>query len=83
MEFHQVSLGPAAIQPGVAEVVPEPVRERVDAALAAAAGDHLVDAGGGQRLSVARAQPQVDVAAPRVTRVVAQAGQLGQPDRSL
>ena len=26
VEFHQVSLGAAAVQPGVAEVVPEPVR---------------------------------------------------------
>ena len=30
----------------MAEVVPEPVRERVHAALLAAAGDHLVDPGG-------------------------------------
>jgi hypothetical protein len=27
VEFHQASFGPAAVQPGVAEVVPEPVRE--------------------------------------------------------
>src|SRR5712671_4231118 len=47
VEFHQVSLGAAAVQPGVAEVVPEPVRVGVHAALLAAAGDHLVDAGGG------------------------------------
>jgi hypothetical protein len=105
-------------------MMPEPVRERVHAALLAAAGDHLVDPGGGQRLPAARAQPQlrpprlsvpgpgpqvpvqapgrlvadpddavhpalaadgdlplpqVDVTAPRVTRVVAQAGQLGRP----
>ena len=121
----EVSLGAAAVQPGVAEVVPEPVRVGVHAALASAAGDHLVDAGGGQRLPVARAQPQlrpprlpvpgagaevpvqaprrlvaylddpvlaalaadgdlplpqIDVAAPRVTGVVSQAGRLGQPD---
>jgi hypothetical protein len=40
-------------------VVPEPVRERVHADLAAAADNHLVDAGGGQRLPVAHAQPQL------------------------
>jgi hypothetical protein len=106
-------------------VVPEPVRVGVHCALAAAAGDHLVDAGGGQRLPVVHAQPQlrppglrvpgagaqvpvqaegglvadlddpglaalaadgdlplpqVDVAEPRVTGVVPQGGQLGQPD---
>ena len=43
----------------MAEVVPEPVRVQVHAALLAAAGDHLVDVGGGQRLPVARAQPQL------------------------
>src|SRR5208337_1201063 len=59
VEFHQVSLGSAAVQPGVAEVVPEPVRVGVDSALAAAAGDHLVDAGGGQRLPVAGPEPQL------------------------
>ena len=47
VEFHQVSLGPAAVQPGVAEAVPEPVRVHGHTALAAAAGDHLVDPGGG------------------------------------
>src|SRR5271166_5901004 len=124
VEFHQVAFG-AAVQPGVAEVVPEPVRVHGHAALAAAAGDHLVDTGGGQRLPVVHAEPQlgppglgvpvpgpqvpvqaagclvadlddavlaalaadgdlplpqVDVAAPRVAGVVAEAGQLGQPD---
>src|ERR1035441_5494176 len=125
VEFHQVSLGAAAVEPGVAEVVPEPVRAGVHAALLAAAGGHLVDAGGGQRLPVAHAQPQlrpprlrvpgpgadvpvqapgrlgtdpddpvlaalaadgdlplpqIDVTVPRVTGVVQEAGQLGQPD---
>src|SRR5271165_4133750 len=47
VEFHQLSLGPAAVEPGVAEVVPEPVRIGVHVALAAAAGDHLVDDDGG------------------------------------
>jgi hypothetical protein len=109
----------------VAEVVPEPVRVGVHAALASAAGDHLVDAGGGQRLPAAGPEPQlrlvrlrmagagadvavqapgglvadpddpvlatlaadgdlpppqIDVTAPRVTGVIPQAGQLGQPD---
>src|SRR5450755_3559388 len=59
VEFHQVSLGPAAVQPGVAEVVPESVRERVHAALPAATDDELVDAGGGQRLPVAQSEPQL------------------------
>ena len=45
VEFHQVALRPAAVQPGVAEMVPEPVRAGIHAALAAAASDHLVDAG--------------------------------------
>src|SRR5271165_6315498 len=58
VEFHQVAFG-AAVQPGVAEVVPEPVRVSVHCALAAAAGDHLVDAGGGQRLPVVHAEPQL------------------------
>jgi hypothetical protein len=40
-------------------MVPEPVRVQVDSALPAAAGDHLVDAGGGQRLPVVHAQPQL------------------------
>src|SRR6516162_10175030 len=125
VEFHQVAFGAAAVEPGMAEVVPEPVRVHGHAALAAATGDHLVDAGGGQRFPVVDPEPQlrppglgvpgpgpqvpveaagclvadlddavlaalaadgdlplpqVDVAAPRVTGVVADAGQLGQPD---
>jgi hypothetical protein len=59
VEFHQISLGAVAVQPGVAEVVPEPVRVGVHSALAAAACDQLVDPGGGQRLPAARAQPQL------------------------
>jgi hypothetical protein len=39
--------------------VPEPVRVGVHAALPAAAGDQLVDPGGGQRVPVARAEPQL------------------------
>ena len=59
VEFHQVSLGAAAVQPGVTEVLPEPVRIGVHAALAAAAGDQLADPGGGQRLPVAGPEPQL------------------------
>jgi hypothetical protein len=43
----------------VAEVVPETVREGIDAALAAATGGHLVDASGGQRLPVTGSEPQL------------------------
>jgi hypothetical protein len=49
VQLYQVLFGSAAVQPGVAEVVPEPVRVGVDAALPAAAGDDLVDARRGQR----------------------------------
>src|SRR5580658_9554135 len=59
VEFHQVPFGAASVQPGVAEVVPEPVRVGVHPALAAASGDHLVDAGGGQRLPVAGSEPEL------------------------
>jgi hypothetical protein len=41
------------------EVVPEPVREGVHAGLAAAAGGHLVDAGGGQRFPAAGSEPEL------------------------
>jgi hypothetical protein len=43
------TFGAAAVQPGVGEVVPEPVRIHGQPALPAAAGDGLVDAGRGQR----------------------------------
>ena len=43
VQLHQVPLGAAPVQPGVAEMVPEPVRPGVHPALTAAAGDHLVD----------------------------------------
>src|SRR3954454_11256841 len=59
VQLHQVALGAAAVQPGVAEVVPEPVREHLDAALPAAAGDDLVDAAGGHRAAVAHPEPQL------------------------
>src|SRR5689334_13074212 len=44
VEFHQVAFGAAAVEPGVAEVVPEPVRVGGHPAWPAAAGDDLVDA---------------------------------------
>ena len=49
VEFHQVALGPAAVEPGVAEVVPEPVRMHPHPALMTAADDHLMDAMRGHR----------------------------------
>jgi hypothetical protein len=36
-------LGPSAVEPGVAEMMPEPVRPGIDPEPLAAAGDHLVD----------------------------------------
>ena len=59
VEFHQVSLRAASVQPGVAEVVPEPVRVHGHVALAAAAGDQLINPGGGQRLPVIDPEPQL------------------------
>ena len=59
VEFHQVAFGSAAVQPGVAEVVPEPVRVGGHPALPAAAGDDLVDAGGGERPAAVHAEPQL------------------------
>ncbi len=52
-------LGAAAIQLPVAEVVPEPVRERLDAALAAAPDDDLVGPAGCHRVLVAGPEPQL------------------------
>ena len=34
VELHQVALGAAAVQPGMAEMMPEPVRPGIEAALA-------------------------------------------------
>ena len=125
VQLHQVSLGPAAVQPGVAEMMPEPVRPGIHPGLPTAAGDHLVDPVRGHRPAVAHPQPQlrpprlrmpgpdpqvpvqgtgslvpdpdhprpaalaahgdlpppqVDIAAPRVTRVIPDPGQLPRPD---
>src|ERR1039457_486245 len=38
VQLHEVALGAAAVEPGMAEVMPEPVREYLDAALASPAG---------------------------------------------
>src|SRR5689334_11838416 len=43
VELHEVALGAAPVQPGVAEVMPEPVREHLDTALASATDYDLVD----------------------------------------
>src|SRR5271170_5936353 len=72
VEFHQVAFGSAAVEPGVAEVVPEAVRVGGHAALAAAAGDDLVDAGGGERPAAARAEPQLGLPGLRVPGAGAQ-----------
>jgi hypothetical protein len=50
--------GAAVIEPGVAEGVPEPVQEHVDAALATPPGDDRVDAAGGHRAAVAHPEPR-------------------------
>src|SRR5690348_14682714 len=59
VEFHEVPFGAAAVQPGVAEMVPEPVRVHPHPALPAAAGDDLVDAARGQRSPAVYAEPQL------------------------
>src|SRR6516162_5099532 len=59
VQLHQVAFCAAAVEPGVAEVMPEPVREHLDAAFAAAAGDDLVDAAGGHRAPVVYSEPQL------------------------
>src|SRR5271157_1792791 len=59
VELHEVALGAAPVEPGVAEVVPEPVRVHVDAALAAAPDDDLVDPAGCHGPPVADPEPQL------------------------
>src|ERR1700676_1818696 len=59
VQLQQAALGAAAVEPGVTEVVPEPVREHLDPALAAAADDDLVDAAGRHRAPVAHPEPQL------------------------
>jgi hypothetical protein len=49
VRLHQVSLRAAAVQPGMAEMMPEPVRPGIHPGLPAAAGDHLVDPVRGHR----------------------------------
>jgi hypothetical protein len=43
VQLHQVAFRPAAVEPGVVKVVPEPVRVDPHACLIAAPLDHLVD----------------------------------------
>jgi hypothetical protein len=50
----------------VAEVAPEPVWVGGHAVLAAAAGDHLVDTGSGQRFRVVDSEPQLRTPGPGV-----------------
>src|SRR6266446_3166729 len=59
VQLHQVALSAAAVQPGMAEVVPEPVREHLDPALPTASGDDLADAAGGHRTAVVHPEPQL------------------------
>src|SRR5262249_11863521 len=74
------------VQPGVAEVVPEPVRPGIDAALPAAASDHLVDPVRGHRPAVAHPQPKLRPPRLRVpgpdakVRVHRPGGLMGDPD---
>src|SRR5271166_535255 len=58
VQLHQVPLRPAAVQPGAAEMMPEPVRVDIHAGLLAAPLDHLVDSLGAHRPPVAGAEPQ-------------------------
>jgi hypothetical protein len=53
-------------------MVPLPVRERSHVGLAAAAGGHLIDVGGGQRLPVAGSKPQLRPPGPGVAGAGAQ-----------
>src|SRR5262249_48704436 len=59
VQFHQVAFGAAAVEPDVAEMVPEAVRPGIHAALLATADDHLVDPVRGHRLTVIDARPQL------------------------
>ena len=59
VQFHRVALGTTAIQPGMAEVVTEPVRMNGDSTLAATADNHLVDAVRCHRVPVVHPEPQL------------------------
>jgi hypothetical protein len=59
VQFHQVPFGAAPVQPGMAEMVPEPLRPGIHAALPAAAGDHLVDPVRSHRPAVVHPEPQL------------------------
>src|SRR6266702_1355774 len=50
VQRHQVSFRAAAVQPGVAEMVPKAVRVHLHAAFPAAPLDHLVDPAGGRKV---------------------------------
>jgi hypothetical protein len=63
VQLHQVALGPAADEPGMAEVMAEPVREHLDAALPTAADGDLVHAAGGHRPPVANPEPNCAISA--------------------
>src|ERR1039457_3758262 len=56
---YQVPFRPAPVQPGVAEMMPEPMLEHIRPALAAPARDHLVDPVGGPPPAVVHPEPQL------------------------
>src|SRR5271166_860902 len=57
VQFHQVARGAAAVEPGMAEMVPEPLRVHRDPRLLPFPRDELVDPGRGQRIPPVRPQP--------------------------
>src|ERR1700683_354764 len=57
VQLDQVPLGAAPVQPGVAEMMTDPVRINGHPALAAAAHDHLIDAVRHHRPPVVHSQP--------------------------
>jgi hypothetical protein len=59
VRLHQVPLRPDAVQPSMAEMVPEPVRVHRDPGLPPPPGDDLVDAADGQRPPVVPAAIRV------------------------
>src|ERR1700722_2243811 len=59
IELHQVCLGAAPVEPGVTEMVPEPLRMPRPPRLLPSPGDELIDPGRGQRPAPVHPQPQL------------------------
>src|SRR5271166_2598707 len=57
VQFHQVARSAASVKPGMAEVVPEPLRVHRDPGLLPSVRDELVDPRRGQRASSPRPPP--------------------------